>query len=74
MKTKFANQKRFTITRNTPKKGDKKPFITLYLDSIEEASRTLQGEVAFKLYLYLASNQEALVLISLLKISLIVMA
>ena len=58
MKTKFANQKRFTITRNTPKKGDKKPFITLYLDSIEEASRTLQGEVAFKLYLYLASNQD----------------
>lgn len=58
MKTTYANQKAITINRNLPTKGEKKKFLSAYYDNITQASRLLTGEVAFKLYLYLLSNQD----------------
>ena len=58
MKTYYANQKSITINRELPQKGSCKKFLTVYYDNITLASRTLSGEVAFKLYLYLLSNAD----------------
>lgn len=58
MKTTFPNQKKVITHREKIKKGSTKPFIGIYLDSIKEASRNIKGEVAFKLYLYCAANQD----------------
>lgn len=41
-----------------PQKGSGKKFLTAHYDAITKASRLLTGEVAFKLYLYLLSNQD----------------
>lgn len=58
MKTNYANQKSITINRELPQKGSKKKFLTAYYDNITLASRTLSGEVVFKLYLYLLANAD----------------
>ena len=58
MKTKYANQKAITINRNLPQKGSGKKFLTAYYENITKASRLLSGDIAFKLYLYLLSNQD----------------
>ena len=58
MRTTYANQKAITINRNLPEKGSGKQFLTVYYDNITQASRLLSGEAAFKLYLYLLSNQD----------------
>lgn len=58
MKTTYANQKSITINRTMPQKGSGRKFLSAYYDSITAASRILTGEVAFKLYLYLLSNQD----------------
>lgn len=58
MKATYANQKAIIINRTLPKKGERKKFLSAYYDSITLAARTLSGEVAFKLYLYLLSNQD----------------
>lgn len=58
MTTTYANQRAITINRTMPQKGTKKPFLAAYYDSITTASKLLTGEVAFKLYLYLLSNQD----------------
>ena len=58
MKATYANQKAIVINRTLPKKGERKKFLSAYYDSITLAARTLSGEVAFKLYLYLLSNQD----------------
>ena len=52
----YANQKTFTIHRIIPERGGGQ-FLQIYSKNIAEASRTLTP-VAFKLYLYLASNQD----------------
>lgn len=54
----YPNQRKITISRNLPKKDAKKPYLCAYTEAIEEASRNLSGEVAFKLYMYLLSNQD----------------
>ena len=51
------NQRIVSINRNTPKKESNKPFAYIYCDAIQAASRNLQGETAFKLWMYLASNK-----------------
>lgn len=55
------NQKIVTVKREMPKdsKGNKRPYITAYKDVIEEASRVLKKPSAFKLYMYLISNQDS---------------
>lgn len=58
MKTTYANQKAITINRNLPQKGENRKFLTVHYDTITQASRNLSGEAAFKLYLYLLSNQD----------------
>ena len=52
----YANQKTFTIHRIIPERGGGQ-FLQIYSKNIAEASRILTP-VAFKLYLYLASNQD----------------
>lgn len=51
----YANQKTIKINRTTPEKG-KGQFLQIYSQNLSEASRLLTA-VGFKLYLYLASNQ-----------------
>lgn len=58
MKTKYPNQKKIIVHREQIEKGKQKPFLTVYLENIKEASKNLSGEVAFKLYLYCLSNQD----------------
>lgn len=52
---KYANQNQVVVKRSIPDKGTKQPYICIYTKNIETAARTLGG-VAFKLYLYIASN------------------
>lgn len=55
----FPNQRIITINRNIPNKSkDKKPFVMIYCSAIDQASKNLKGEVAFKLWLYLAGNTD----------------
>ena len=56
MKTS-PNQREVLITRDMPTKANHKPYLAIYSENIEEAARNLTP-VAFKLYLYLASNQD----------------
>lgn len=57
---KFPNQKHFKINRNNPLAlgAEKKQFMALYTENVAAASRNISGEVAFKLYLYLAANAD----------------
>ena len=57
---KFPNQKHFKINRNNPLAlgAEKKQFVALYTENVAAASRNISGEVAFKLYLYLAANAD----------------
>lgn len=50
------NQRIINVSKDTPTKGTRKPFAAIFLEYIEAASKDLQGEVAFKMWLYLASN------------------
>lgn len=50
------NQRIINVSKDTPAKGTRKPFAAIFLEYIEAASKNLQGEVAFKMWLYLASN------------------
>lgn len=52
---KYANQNRVLIQRTVPQKGTKQPFLCIYNENIENASKELGG-VAFKLYIYFATN------------------
>lgn len=52
----YANQKTITINREAPKAGCGKQYLSIYSDSLAKAARLLSS-VGFKLYLYLASNQ-----------------
>ena len=55
----FPNQRVITINRNIPNKSkDKKPFVMIYCSAIDQASKNLKGQVAFKLWLYLAGNTD----------------
>lgn len=58
MKTTYSNQRAILINRDMPAKGSGRKFLSAYYDNISKASRLLSGEVAFKLYLYLLSNQD----------------
>lgn len=58
MKTTFRNQRAITINRNMPQKGENRKFLSAHYDAITKASRNLSGDVAFKLYIYLLSNQD----------------
>lgn len=53
----YPNQKHFTIHRNNPITG-KKQYLAITRDNLTMAARTLKGDVAFKFYLYLASNTD----------------
>lgn len=55
MKT-YPNQKVIEVT-NTIDKGSKKPYLIIHTEYLEAAARELPP-VAFKLYLYLASNKD----------------
>ena len=50
------NQRIINVSKDTPTKGTRKPFAAIFLECIEAESKDLQGEVAFKMWLYLASN------------------
>ena len=55
----YPNQRIVTVNRKMPNKTkDKKPFITIYCSAVDQASRNLKGQVAFKLWLYLAGNTD----------------
>lgn len=54
---KYANQSRVKVNRTLPEKGSKKPFLCIYQENIEAAAITLGG-VAFKLYLYMTTNND----------------
>lgn len=55
----FPNQRVITVHRNIPNKSkDKKPFVMIYCSAIDQASKNLKGQVAFKLWLYLAGNTD----------------
>lgn len=56
METTYTNQRTIIINRDLPREGEKK-VLSAYYDNIVQASRLLAGEVAFKLYIYLLSNQ-----------------
>lgn len=56
MKTS-PNQREVLITREIPTKTNKKPYLAMYCERIEAAATNLTP-VGFKLYLYLASNQD----------------
>lgn len=51
------NQRCIKINRNIPEKGGKQ-FLTIHTEALAAASKILQGEVAFKLYLYLCANKD----------------
>lgn len=53
----YPNQKHFTINRINPLK-EKKQYLSIVNENIAEASRRLSGEIPFKFYLYLCSNQD----------------
>lgn len=55
MKTS-PNQREVLIQRDIPTKASKKPYLAIYCEHIEKAATALTP-VGFKLYLYLASNQ-----------------
>lgn len=57
--TSYPNQKTFTISRDVPKatKENKRPYMVAYIDNIAKASKNLRNTNAFKLYVYLLSNQ-----------------
>lgn len=50
------NQRIINVSKDTPTKGTRKPFASIFIEYIEAASKNLQGEIAFKMWLYLASN------------------
>lgn len=52
------NQRMVITHRTMPQRESGKPYLAVYCENIARASRTLSGEVAFKLYLYLLSNQD----------------
>lgn len=52
------NQRIVSIFRDTPKKESNRPFAYIYTNNIQEASRNLKGETAFKLWMYFASNKD----------------
>ena len=52
------NQRVITINRDIPKKDSSKPFAYIYIEAIQAASINLQGETAFKLFMYLSSNKD----------------
>ena len=58
--TTSPNQRIFTIRRDMPKqsKDNKRPYMVAYTDIIEEAGRNLSTVGAFKVYLYMISNQD----------------
>ena len=58
--TTSPNQRIFTIRRDMPKqsKDNKRPYMIAYTDAIEEAGRNLSTVGAFKVYLYMISNQD----------------
>ena len=51
----YANQKIITINRELPAKNSKEPFLCVYTDRIQAASRNLNN-TAFKLYMCLLMN------------------
>lgn len=53
--TSNPNQRNIHIHRNIPPKGASN-YLCAYIDVIEEAARELNGEVPFKVYLYLLCN------------------
>ena len=53
----YPNQKHFTINRINPLMA-KKQYLSITCENIAEASRRLSGEIPFKFYLYLCSNQD----------------
>lgn len=53
----YPNQKHFTINRINPL-TEKKQFLSITCENLALASRNLNGEVPFKFYLYLCSNQD----------------
>lgn len=55
----YPNQKVVKISKQIPKdtKNSKRPYIITYVDIIEEAARTISHPTAFKVYMYLLSNQ-----------------
>lgn len=52
----YANQKHITINRINPN-VEKKQYLSIITENLAQAGRTL-SEVPFKLYIYLASNQD----------------
>lgn len=52
------NQRVVSIKRNVPKKETNKAFAYIYIDAIQDASKSLKGETAFKLWMYFASNKD----------------
>lgn len=52
----YPNQKTITIKKDAPKRGE--VYLRVRLDNLEKAARELSGEVALKLYLYFAANQD----------------
>ena len=53
----YPNQKHFTINRINPL-TEKKQFLSITCENLALASRNLNGEIPFKFYLYLCSNQD----------------
>ena len=50
------NQRNITINRKDALSSGRQ-YLAINCDTLAEASRNISGEVAFKLYLYLASNK-----------------
>ena len=55
--TSYPNQKHYTINRINPV-TEKKQYLSITTENLAAASRNLSGEIAFKFYLYLCSNQD----------------
>lgn len=58
----YPNQRIITVFRDMPNRKenkDNKPFVMIYRSSIDQASKNLKGQVAFKLWLYLAGNTDS---------------
>lgn len=55
MKAQYANQNIITIRRNMPSAGDR--FVAIKTDVISAAMVNLDGETAFKLFIYLCDNK-----------------
>lgn len=53
----YANQKRIIINRDEIDFKSSKQYLQAYTENVSLASRTLGGEVPFKLYIYLLSNR-----------------